>query len=294
MSAYERNFNDFYLGDNVYELADGVIPEIAERLDVTLGSEPNSADLQLIVDKVGKNRVLRLNQEVEAIDRGAKAELLNRSGIQNRLQRSLWTPKIPATPGGLDAILATGGVANWQDRTTKTIKDFGAKLVPVYIGAGNRKMGTATELTNKNVATVQRVFKRHPTESEYVASIVAPNLKRAGYNVLLTSFETEDGDQILRRLFEINVHLTNERVAMARVANAGIIMAIQMRNAARIVNPEFDTDPNNPQVFIITDTFPIATTKRQDEAPKSYQKTDSALRQLVLSAKKLHEAAGGE
>lgn len=294
MKATERDFNSFYLGDNVYELADGSIPEIAERLDLPLSNEPNSGDMQTLVDKAGKNRVLRMNQEIEAIDRETKADLLERSGIQKELRRSLWTPDVAAKPENLDAIVGIGGVANWQDRTAGAITDFGAKTVPVYLGAGTRLMNTATELPNKNVSRISTNFKRQPTEAEYVASVVSPRLKRMGHVVLATPFETEDGDEILRRIFEMNQHLANERVAMARVANAGIIMAIQMREAARQIDPDFDNDPKNPQAFVITDTFPIARTKRQDNAPKSYQKTDTAMRQLVLTAKKLHEAAGGE
>lgn len=294
MSVIERDFSDFYLGDNVYRLADGVIPDIAERLDIKLGDEPNSADLQLVMTKVGQNKVLRENQEVEAISRSEKADLLARSGIQSQLRRSLWTPEVQANPEKVEAIIATGGVANWQDRTAKAIRGFKATSVPIYLGAGSRLMNTPTEIRNKNVKRISSKFQRVPTEAEYVSSVISPSLKRAGFDVLASPFETEDGDEILRRLFEINQHLADERLAMARVANAGIIMAIQMREAARAINPDFDTDPKNPQAFVITDTFPIARTKRQDNAPKSYQKTDTGLRQLVLTAKKLHEAAGGE
>ncbi len=37
--ATARNFNDFYLGDNVYELANGLIPELIERAGLPLTDE---------------------------------------------------------------------------------------------------------------------------------------------------------------------------------------------------------------------------------------------------------------
>ncbi|HEX5448226.1 MAG TPA: hypothetical protein VFW90_03460 [Candidatus Saccharimonadales bacterium] len=293
MSAVERDFSNFRLEDNVYELADGVIADIAERLDVPLGQEPNSADLQLIMGKVGQNRVLRQNQEVEAINRRDKAALLDRSKIQSRLSRSLWTPDVPATPKTVSAVAETGAVANWFDRGANMIPD-NFRGIPLYFAVGNRVMDTVTEIPNRNVKRLVKKFKRYPTESEYGASIIAPKLDAMGHDVLMTPYPTRNGDDILAGLFEDNPHLLAGSVAMARVANAGIVMAVQMRNAARKFDPAFDSDPSRPQTFIITDEFPLARTKRQEGNPAKYQKTDSAMRQLVLSAKMLHEAAGGE
>jgi hypothetical protein len=119
-------------------------------------------------------------------------------------------------------------------------------------------------------------------------------MTRTGHSVLPSSYEIKNGDEIMQRLLDDNPHLLNQRVAMARVANAGIIMAIQLRDAARKINPDFDADPENPQVFVVTDSFPVARTEKQDKNAAKYQKAATGLRQLVLTAKKLHEAAGGE
>ncbi|HSW78582.1 MAG TPA: hypothetical protein VLF88_01000 [Candidatus Babeliales bacterium] len=289
MSSNERNFSNFHLGDNVYELADGVIPDIAERLDVALAQEPNSSDLQLLMDKVGTNKVLRNNREVMAMSRKTKVALVNRSQIQARLGRSLWTPDIPVTDSTVDAIVTQGGVANWQDRTARAIGEY--KGIPVYSVTGNRVMDTATEVVNDNVISLEKNFKRYPTEAEYAGSIVVPQLVSSGHVVLDISYPTKSGDEMFDRMFEDNPHLLDERLAMARVANAGIVMAIQLREAARKITPGFDTDPNDPQVFIITDKAPVARTKDQEGNAVRYQKSDTAIRQLVLTAKKLHEAA---
>jgi hypothetical protein len=292
MRELERNFSNFYLGDNVYQLADGVIPDIAERLDVPLAEEPNSADLQLLMQKVGPNKVLRRNKEVMAINRKTKVLLVNRSKIQARLSRSLWSPDIPVTESNVDDIVTQGGVANWQDRTAREIGNY--KGISVYSITGNRVMDSPTEVTNPNVARFNATFKRYPREAEYAGSIIVPQLVMAGHEVLDGSYDTSNGDELFARMFDDNPHMLDERLAIARVANAGIIMAIQLREAARKLKIDFDADPNDPQVFVITDKAPTARTKAQESNAARYQKSDTALRQLVLTAKKLHEASGGE
>src|SRR2546423_663215 len=90
----KRNFNDFHLGDNVYELADGLVPEVAERVDIELGSEPNSPALERLVAKLGSNPDLRSNPEPANIDRRTAIEFAYRSGLPSLMSRSLWTPSI--------------------------------------------------------------------------------------------------------------------------------------------------------------------------------------------------------
>jgi hypothetical protein len=295
----ERNFNDFYLGDNVYELADGLIPEIAERADIRLGSEPNSGDLGNLVDKLGPKEVLRHNPEVIGIDRETAVGFVLRSGVQIGMNRSLWALNDCAYGEG-EAIVVTGAVANWQDRVGETIREFDITL-PVYYPAGKRVMNTDTELSNPNVERMHRAFQKYPTEAQYASSIVVPSIIfketppfRSGYTVLPESYETQDGDELAVQFFDRNKHLLDQRLVFVRVANAGVQLAVQMRKAAQALSPDFDADPDRPQVFIVTDSFPISETEERDKQPTHYQKASTALRQVAVTAKMLHEAAGGE
>lgn len=285
----QRNFGNFELGDNVYELADGLVPEIAELLEVSLSvNGPNSEDLQSIVSVLGRNKVLRDNAEVEAIGRDMMVDLVERSGIQTELSRSLWTPDKAASYGNVDAVLVMGGMANWQDRTVGSIpKQLVGK--PVYSIAGERVMDSGTEKPNPNVKDFESTFGKYPKEYEYASSVVIPALVAARHRVLLSSFESTDGDEMLGQSFVENPHLLEGSVAFARVANAGILAAIQMRDAARLHNPSFDSDPSSPQVYVVTDTIDLARTEEQEGDPRHYQKAATALRNVVLTAKKLHE-----
>lgn len=291
MTVWERDFSTFHFAeDNVYELAGGLIPEIAERLEVSIADEPTNEDLQHLVGAVGRNKVLRANEEVPAMDPDEMADIVERSGVQKELRRSLWTPD--AGIERTEAVLALGGVANWQDRTGRIIT--GTPNVPVHLLNGTRVMDTATEKTNPYVASYFESGKFYPTEGQYAARVILPKLVEAGHDVTLHPFFTGDGDTMLNQFFEKNPELLEQKLLMARVANAGVIMALQMRNAARKLNSSFDNDPSNPQVFIATDSFPVARTAEQRKDAPHYQNPATALRQVVLTAAKLHEAAEQE
>jgi hypothetical protein len=296
MGAQERDFSSFYLGDNVYELAGGVVPEIARRLDVPLGEEPNSADLQAIMTQVGTNKVLRENAEVTAIDRQSMTELVEVSGIQKPLNRSLVTPELSVRHKSVDALVMLGGVANWMERGGIAVPSYLVDT-PIYAVGGTRVMDTATEIENGRVKYWHTTRKEYPTEAEFMKQIIAPRLRRLGHKVITQNdgeYQTKNGDEILDELIERHPDLVDQRLAMVRVANAGVAMAIQMRDAVRRQNSTFDVASESPQTFVITDTFPVARHETEDKDPRHFQKAATALRQVVLTAKKLHEAAGGE
>lgn len=289
MSVAERDFSSFELRDNVYELAGGLIPEIADRFEVDLGPEPNQPSLQAVMDKVGTGKVLRENEEITVLDRDEMADIVERSGVQQALSRSLWTPTVPVNKETIDAFLIVGGVANWMDRSAEALP---AELqnTPVYLLAGNRVMDTATEKTNPHVQSVYDVGGMYPTEATYAAGVLVPRILEKDFFVERTvAYPTGNGDELFEKLFQDYPELLYLRIALARNANAGVIMAMQMRAAARKYNQAYDANPAEPQALIVTDSFPVARTDEQDNDPAHYQKAATALRQVVLTAKKLVE-----
>jgi hypothetical protein len=289
MSAIQRNFNNYYLGDNVYELAGELIPDIAELLEVDLGVSPNSTSLSELVGKLGKNEVLRNNATVEAIAPEHMADLLEQSGVQLSLDRSLRSPEITAANRHVTVAVLSGGVANWQDRSAAAIpSQFAGE---VFLPTGNRLMNSPTEVTNPNVHYIETTFGRLPTESEYAASIILPSLvSRGRLNVFMEFYASKSGADIAHQFFAENPGLLDENILFVRVANAGIQLAVEMRKAARELKPSFDEDLNNPQVFIATDSFPIARSAEENADPQHFQKAQTGLRQVAVTAKSLYEA----
>lgn len=287
-----RTFENFELGDNVYELSDGLLPEIAETFEV-----PQSVDqLGALVGAIGTKKTLQENLS------GAKAWLtewsgseqqatelavswMDRSGVQLSLDRSLWTPDVQ-TPEGTP-IVATGAVANWQDRVVRPLEDRSATAV--YLPVGNREMGTPTEVVNENVQAFQAQEKRLPREYEYAREFVAPVLQAAGCEVELVAYDTGNGQEIAEHFVEDYEELFGQPVAFARVANAGIQLACQFREAARHAGIAFDANRSNPDAFVLTDSFPVARTPEELSDAKNYQNPFTGIRQVALTAKLLTE-----
>lgn len=291
MPSNERDFHNFGLEDNVYQLADGLIPDLADALGVDLDVTPNMDALFELVGKLGANKVLRENTEVQAISNQSMADFLDRSGVQQHLSRSLWTPNITPEQVGVHVAILSGGVANWQDRAARAMPAWfrGA----VFLPTGVRPMNSPTEVTNANVLRLEESFGRLPTEAEYAARIIMPKVIRGNGNLvdaLPTTYHTTKGAEIAEQFFVDNPALAYEKLLFVRVANAGVQLAVEMRKAARKVNKEFDMDPANPQVFIHTDEFPIARTEAQAANPRKYQKPQTGLRQVAETAKYILEA----
>lgn len=285
------NFSDFSLGDNVYELADGLVPEMAEVFEVELGPQPDEQALANLVGAIGSSKVLQENipqvQEKLGTEQdgfAVAAEWLGRSGIQQALNRSLWTPEI--TPPDSAATIITGGVANWQDRVASLVADSLSDSV-VYLVSGNRVMDTATEKVNSNVEQFFAAEDRYPTEAEYSSEFVAPALLAAGKLIVINEYEMRSGDKIAAHFVEQNQIVFSGNVRFARVANAGIQLAAQFVREARKAGLEFDINPSSPQAYVLTDTFKIARTEEQLKDPKNFQNPYTGIRQIAVTSKEL-------
>lgn len=293
-----KTFETFELGDNVAELSDRLIPEMAEAFEMPLGEEPSADELGALVGAIGTKKTLQENLS------GAKAWLtewtgseeqaaelavqwMGRSGVQSALDRSLWTSQV-ATPADVPIVI-TGAVANWQDRVAQLLE--GRPATSIFIPVGNREMGSPTEVINENVQAFQAEEERLPLEHEYAQEFVAPLLRAAGCEVELVAYETGNGQEIAQRFVEDREELFGQPVAFARVANAGIQLACQFREAARQAGIAFDTDSSSPESFVLTDSYPVARTPEELANAKRYQNPFTGIRQIALTAKLLREAA---
>ncbi len=290
-SESNRDFSNFELGDNVFKLADYLVPHVAELLEVELSEQPDSGEIQDLLDGMRTNKVLRNNEPIVAIDHQTKLDLVERSGIQKPLDRSLWTPSVKATEAA-DVYLMVTAVANWQDRAAAVVENSPKK--PVYIAAGNREMKQPTEVTNPNVQAIFEATGSYPTEAAYAAKVILPRLVESGFDeVHLSTYQTGDGDEIAERFYAGNPYLTDRRIAVVRNANAGLITAIQHRTAARKVGPTFDIYAHDAQLMVVTDGLPLARTPEQEADAAHYQKVDPAFGQMLLLAKKLASITAG-
>lgn len=297
-----KDFSNFEHGDSVYELGGGVVPEIAEVFEHNLPDNPDSQNLYQLFKLVGEKPTLQDNiKGAEAYlvqvtgSKEAAVDLasswVQRSGVQEPLNRSLWSPSQQANAIG--GIVVTGAVANWQDRGANLVLAQTGELnrVPIYMPLGNRLMNGPTEVTNYFVQAWQEDNDGQlPTEQQYGRDIIQPVFEAAGFSVTTLPYETKVGDVIAENFFKDLPHLAQEKLLFARVANAGIQFAVQYRQPARAINPGFDADPSNPQAFVLTDSLPVATNLEQATKPEEFQNPYSGSRQLLATAQSIAKA----
>jgi hypothetical protein len=308
MTTPERNFATFeFAEDDPYQLAGGLLTELADRVKVDLTKPEGPSDL---VATFGKKETLRTNDMrlvKEAISLQEAADYVEQSGIMEPLNRSLWTPNLVADVN--IPIFMTGAVANWQDRTSRLVS-----LLPgsgkVHAAVGNRLMDTPTEagakepveiVGNERIGKYKEKFDMLPTEALYFDQYITPELEARGRQVVFQGYSTGKGDEIARRYIKSKkgAELLEQGVMVARVANAGLQLALQLRKEARSARHGFDSQAN-PDMYIITDglsdEFEIARTAEQASAANAarYQNPYTALRQVAVTGKLLSEARAAE
>lgn len=285
----ERNFATFKLGDNPHELAEGLLFEVASAIKFKLTPRPDTKNLGTLVGILGESSVLRENP-VAPVSIDQAADWVERSGIGTPLDRKLWRPDMPAPQGS--TLVMTGGVANWMDRTANCIVGAGAgRFGDVIIAVGNRIMKSQTEITNLYVQEFFKDHREYPTEAQYAETFVQPQLDALYPESRLQPFDTDKGDEVARQFVELNKELfaNGGLVTFARVSTAGVQLALQMRKAILTSYLGYDSK-NNPKIGVLTDTIQIARTQKQIDDPTHYQSPFTALRQIAVMAKLLHEA----
>lgn len=296
MSKHEvqqRDFSSFKLGDNPNELAEGLMYAVFDHMSVVvdpMDSVPVPEEYDALIAALGRNKVLRESHPAVSWDPNQLADLIEASGLQKPLNRSLWNPDLP-TPDSA-ARFATDAVANQQDRIVATLADHVGDG-SLWVQAGNRVMDSVTEKPNPHIQDFYEQHGRYPTGAEYAGRYVLPHVVEAGYSdVHFQAQPTSKGDEIMLNFVNKHPALTQFRkeLAVVRVANAGVMQALQLRKAATLIRPSFDHDRQHPQLFVLTDTLPVARTEEQAADPTHFQKPETALQQLAVTGKLLAEA----
>jgi hypothetical protein len=283
------DFSNYELGVNVYELADGVLPEIAHALEFETSREPSTEELQALIGHIGPAKTLQDNiarvQERLGTDQNAvalAADWVERSGVLQPLIRSIARPDV-VVPRLFDEAFIGGGVARWMLRRVAQAEDVtvqGLRIGQVTLPLGQRQMGEAEHDLVKEYAVRNGTL---PTEVEFGRSYILPRLRNAGLNVRLLDFDSQNGDEIMRMYAESG-DLNDGLVLALANAPSAIQTAGQCRIAAREVDGDFDH--SGRQLFVASDTIDVA---RQGEPAATHQNPFSALGQIARNALFLHK-----
>ncbi len=282
----------------VYDLADGLLPEMAHAMGYELSEVPTTETLQGFIGHIGPAKTLQDNfslvQERLATQADATtiaADWVDRSGSLLTLGRSfrgrLVASAQPLLPRRLDSAVFNTAVGRWQERRARKLIDLaeqGKKVGRVIILAGNRTMG---ENEHPEVAKMANADGELPTEARFAAAYIADMLKANDVApVHVVPVESSVGDEIFKQGISLRGHLLNDAVLAVGNAPATIQVAGQFRKAARSIKPGFDDA--GLQLFMAGDTIEVA---RHGESPATHQNPFTALGQIARNALVLHQEA---
>lgn len=268
----------------LYRIGDGVLPKMGEAFGFELDTRPNADNMGSFVGEIGPKSTMRDNEaQVEA--RLADAvptakKLVVMSGIMKPVNGGLWKPE-QNTPDDAALVLMCG-VPRWNARGVELA--INAPQTDVYIAAGSRKMKSANELSDKGVQSFITENDTTPKEYEYFERNFKEKLESAGKNVTILRSEKTSSWDLLPDLFARHPELLERHLAATRVANGARIMALQLRLAARTINPNFDNQ-DSPQMSALSDKIRLAGTKRNAANPAQFQSPVTAIRQIPVLAK---------
>ncbi len=281
MNERNRNFNTYELGDNVYQLANGLLQEITEVAGYDISTDPTESELRGLVAKLGPDKELQQNiSTVETVLGKNSDEIITgwieRSGMMLPLDRrfSLNQP----SPEFVDSAVFSGGVANWMLRRGEVLKRLDPEKVgEVVLSMGNRKMGLGE---HQLVTTWAKSHDgQRPTEAEFAREYIVGSLALSGFQTEIFAVDSGNGDEVLDVLFSERPALVDKAIAVIGNAPNAIQAAGQLRLAGRRAHSKFDDE--GEQVSMLSDSFPIAN---HGELPAFAQNPKTALGQLARNA----------
>jgi hypothetical protein len=291
--------------DNIYELAGGVVPEIAAAADFDLREEPAGHEGQLeepaqpaekplrgLVGALGPDKELQKNigRVKEALGEDAlevAIEWEERAGLMYPVKRAyVKDTSIPQTKNKKGVI--NGGTASWMLRRRNEAErlDPEEDIEEIVLAAGNREM-SITE--HPLVATYQRKHGKLPTEADFLEKYVADHLRSLGHTVEpVVRADSTSAKEVFNTLIAERPDILNNIVVVIANAPNAIQAAGQLRLGARRADAAFDS--NGDQLFMQSDSFPLA---RRSESKATHQDPFSGLSQLLRNALILYQNQAG-
>ena len=286
------------LADNprgVYDLANELLPEMAEAMGYDLGETPNTEILQGLIGHIGPAKTLqdniglvqeRLGTSADAVT--IAADWAERSGCLDKTSRGFMHPGVDLSKIGFGAVVFNTGVGRWQERRAKQVielKESGVKFQKAIIFAGNRAMA---ETEHPEVAEMAKAHGHPPTESDFASTYITDILSANDISADVVVIESANGDEVFREGIKKKGFLYDWSILAVGNAPSTIQVAAQYRKAACSLDLDDDSrfDATGRQLYMAGDSIAVA---RQGESPATHQNPFTALGQIARNALMLHE-----
>lgn len=279
----------------VYDLADQLLPEMAEAMGYELGETPKTENIQGLIGHIGPAKTLQENIELVQQRLATTADAVTiaadwaeRSGCLDKTTRGFISPGADLLKVGFGAAVFNTGVGRWQERRAKQVielKESGVKFAKVIIFAGNRAMA---ETEHPEVVEMTKTHGYPPTESDFASTYIADILRANDISADVVAIDSANGDEVFREGLKKRGFLYDWSILAIGNAPSTIQVAGQYRKAARSLEEDdgIRFDRVGGQLYMAGDSIGVA---RHGESPATHQNPFTALGQIARNALMLHE-----
>ncbi len=211
-------------------------------------------------------------------------DLVRRTGLQEAVVRPLMAPAKGEIPGYFTAGVLPGRVVRWMDRMGAVMTEVGEQT------AVNRLLLVSADRTIRQGESPQ--VEPGTTEHHFMSHQLAPALGDTGLFRTVEMLRTGEKHGKIAA-FAAAWHLRGtsdlrtDKVIVPTVAGNWMQTGAQLRSALQDLEPAFDANPANRQLWVASDAFPIGRTGQ--EPKETHQNPLSALGNIARGAKLLDE-----
>lgn len=293
------DFSNYELGEiaeqefGVYQLADELIPEMAETLRYDITGRPVQETLGDFIGQFGPDKEYQKNISLvkDRVSVDQAADWVERSGALVPVARA-FRDNTPL-PERFGVAVMTGGIANWILRRTAVLEQVDPTTVSrVWMVPSNRKMDDGEHQLVKSHRERFGLYGVETTEAAFMKHFISKRLGDVWFNYRIhDAHGMTKGSNVLDHWATFLATVDNAvRITTFLVptnAPASIQTAVTVREALQKIDPTFDTAAT-PQLFMMGDSIPVA---RHGEHKSTHQDPHSAIGQLLRNARYLDRAA---
>lgn len=284
--ASERYFYEFQPTDNVLKLGDEALSRLGAELQIDVPDcAEGSAIFNELAAALGKIVAQPIATRGGILSIVKATKIVRASGVDSKLARAWQTDT--RSPAQTNFVLP-GGSARLQTRLASAVvgqatADHEGR---VLIAATDSILNTPADKKDARVQDYCRRLGRHPTESAYATRYIVPYLATHNIEAIVSTHTVQERTDLAWSFAEKHPQLFSDgsTVTAVEAATQGIAWAGNLRQAARAVNPAFDS-PDNPQLFVLSPP-PLPFARRCENLDtESHLDPYTALFGLIASAR---------
>ena len=247
-------FGKFGLHDCVMQIGGGILPEMVERANVALSTEPTVEEMGELIGVYAPNKLLQDNISGTVGIFHSREEALTttrdwaiRSRLLDPFIGAYMNPSL-AVPDHFDTAVITGGVANWELRRLSSLGTCGKGIGRIIL-AGSARIMSVVE-SNK--------VRPGMTEIDFLTQYGQEMLGTKDAKLVIHTTDSTNGEDVATEVAQ-KYYLGGDTTILFSNAGAWMQNAGQLQRAIRAAG-------SNRPLFVWSDGFKLGVDGTEDKA----------------------------